>query len=412
MKNTYHLHLLSFRILLGLVVSYWLYSCNPSPANPAPLGAPIASKPVLDSAFLSLADRYYQKVDSAVMNDRIPGLAIALVKEGQLQSVRVWGYSDLNTHRRMDSSAVFRLASVSKGFAPVLTGVLVEKGILHWDDPIIRYLPDFKLKTPEATQGLTIRQVLSHTSGLPRHSFSNLLDQDVPYPEIRAKLASVKITHPPGTYYNYQNVVYSLIADVIEAATGESYADLLQRYIFQPAGMNHSSCGYEHMLKHPHIAYPHNPTGSGYVRTELLPRFYDVPPAAGVNASVADMGRWMLVLMGEHPEIIADSTLQEIFSPQIDVCTCEKNFGAWRAHLAATAYGLGWRIMDYHQDTLAYHGGYVNSYRAEIGMDRRRGIGIVVLENSNSNFIGTSIPLFFDFLAQSTQGPDAESQRQ
>jgi beta-lactamase class C len=356
------------------------------------------SKTQVDSAFQYMVHDFLLEIDSMFEKNKVPGLAISIVRDGEIIENRVWGYSDLNTKRKLDTLSVFRLASVSKGFAPFIVGKLVDRGFITWDDPVKKFMPEFQLSNAEATENLTIRHLLSHTTGLPRHTFSNLLDQEQDINMIIHKLKEVPVKHTPGTYYDYQNVTYGLLANIVENITNKSYSQLLEEWIFLPAGMHTSSGTYGGIMKSADIAFPHTKNRKGYVRSTLSPRYYSVGPAAGVNASITDMGKWMKTLQTRSTLMVSDSTLHEIFKPQIRMCTCESNFFAWEGKLQSASYGFGWRILEFNHSKIYYHGGNVNQYRSEIALDPERKIGITILQNAPGGFISKVIPLFWQRL--------------
>ncbi|MCB0630682.1 MAG: beta-lactamase family protein [Lewinella sp.] len=330
-----------------------------------------------------------------MQNQRLPGVAVAIVYEGQPVMVTGFGQTDLDHPFLVNDKTVFRIASLSKGFAAVLVGVLVDEGILSWDDPVIKYLPDFKLQDPDATRHLTIRHLLSHTTGLPRHAYSNLLNQSVPYRDIIPMLKNVPLAHAPGSSYNYQNVAYSLIADVVEHATGLSYDSLLVDRLFRPLDMQTASVGYQNMVKMSHAAYPHSPDSNGYHRLEFQDKWYDVSPAAGVNASAEDMAKWLQLMMGHHPEVLSAASLQEITRSQIEVSPRENVMRSWRP-LESCGYAMGWRTAEKWEKKFVFHGGFVNGYRAEIGFCPEEKLGIAVLSNGANSIMKDILPNFFD----------------
>ncbi|HMO40329.1 MAG TPA: serine hydrolase domain-containing protein [Saprospiraceae bacterium] len=350
-------------------------------------------QPTIDPALLDLAKRYEAWVHRAIAAEKVPGAAIAIIKDSTIVLLKGFGVKKAGTTDSVGLHTVFRLASLSKGFAPVLAAQFVEDGCLHWDDKIASYIPYLNLRNKQHTENISLRHVLSHTTGLPRHTFSNLLNSGQFYEEIFPRLKEVKITHPLGVYYAYQNVTYSFVGDVVHTATGKSYARLLGERIFTPAGMDDASATYDGMLSSPDVAQPHNILRDGsHQPIEISPNYYEVIPAAGVNASISDMVCWMQVLMGNRPDIISQQRLQEIFTPQVEVNL--KEMRKWPG-LQRAWYALGWRILDFEDKMLVYHGGFVNGYRTEIAFDPRDKIGIVVLSNGISHFIGNSVMQFF-----------------
>lgn len=348
-----------------------------------------------DPALAPLLAEFERFVRQRLQEENIPGAAIAVVKDSNLIYLNTFGLKEKMSYDSIDFHTSFRLASVSKGFAPVLTGVLVEEGVLDWDDRVVDYLPDFRLHSRSQTDVLTLRHVLSHTTGLPRHTYSNLLDDGVPYSEIIERLPKVQLAHRVGAYYNYQNVAYSLIGDVIEAATGKSYQALLEEKIFQPLNMKDASTSYEAMVEGGNFALPHRRRRGDYTTTDLSRTYYDASPAAGVNASITDLSKWMRFLLGHQPDLLSKQTLAEIFRPHIGIPLNDKALGSWRSSIDEAHYALGWRVLESGADKLVYHGGYVNSFRAEIALHPTDQLGIAVLTNAPSRFISDCLPTFF-----------------
>jgi beta-lactamase class C len=357
----------------------------PVSAFPIPITAPALQH--------SLED-FIGEVRQAMAIESIPGMALAVVYDGQDVLHTGYGITDLDNPFLVNERTVFRLASLSKGFAPVLVGMLVDEGVLNWDDPIVKYLPDFKLLDSRATAELTIRHLLSHTTGLSRHAYSNLLNMEVPYSEIVPRLSTLKVYHRPGTMYNYQNVAYSLISDVLEKASGIPYDSLLNSRIFEPLEMNTASVGYDKMLATPRAAQPHAPDASGYHRLEFRNKWYDVAPAAGVNASAGDLSKWLRLMMGYHPDLLSPQSLAEITRKQIDVSPREGVMRSW-SPMEDSGYGLGWRTVTKDGHEIVFHGGFVNGYRAEIGFCPEAKIGIAMVSNGSNHFLRDALPRFF-----------------
>ena len=365
---------------------------------PAPAIDTIPASPLSPQEQASL-DKFESWLDTSFAAYGPPGLAIAVVKGEEVVLEKTLGVLDVETQSAVRPNSVFRLASVSKGFAPVLTGILVQEGCLNWDDLVSSYLPEFALKDPTATRQLSLRHVLSHTTGLPRHTYSNLLNMSVPYQEIVPMLKEVDIAHPVGTWYNYQNVAYSLIGDVIEKATGLSYGEALAERIFRVLGMRDASTSYGAIADCRNTAMPHGPDANGYHRIALRDKFYTVGPAAGVNASLEDMEEWLRLLMGYRGDVIDSTYLQTLFQPHADVAPIEGVMRAWRP-MDVSAYGLGWRLVEKEQKHYVFHGGFVNGYRSEIGFCQEQGLGIVLLSNGSSPFVGDALPYFFSLQRQ------------
>ncbi|HEY0655268.1 MAG TPA: serine hydrolase domain-containing protein [Chryseosolibacter sp.] len=345
---------------------------------------------------------YFEKLLTAYENDirelhastKTPGYAIVVVHDTTVIYQKGFGLRQVDREDSVDVHTVFRLASVSKCFAPILTGLLVEDGILSWDDPIVKYVPDFKLISEENTKLLTIRHVLSHTTGLPYHTYTNMVEEGLDLKTMLGLLKDVKLIGKPGEVYSYQNVAYSLIAEVIQAATGKSYEQLMAERIFIPLGMNDASMSYDAILMNSNVARPHLLWRKGWRVTSINDTYYNVPPAGGINASISDMAEILKVLLGSKTDFIQTSTLEEIYKPAVKAQSKNRNFRKWISR-SDSYYALGWRVLNFEKDTLLYHGGYVNGYRSELAINRRDKIGICVLSNGPGNLIDNSVPYFF-----------------
>ncbi|MBN2213410.1 MAG: beta-lactamase family protein [Bacteroidales bacterium] len=346
--------------------------------------------------YSKLISDYDTFIRNSTEAEHLPGLALVIVKDNQILFIKGYGVREYGGNDSIDLNTVFRLGSVSKGFASVLTGILVNDKKLSWNDHIIKYLPDFTLKNPDYTKQLTIRHILSHTSGLPMHTYTNMLDYDVPYDQIKPLISLVDPVGPPGKEYSYQNVIYSLIGDVVYSATDQDYQKLIYNKIFIPLNMQRASIDFESISKDSNVAFPHLYAGQNLWRSQKLNgRYYTVAPASGVNASISDMARWLIALLGNYPEFIPDNALEEVFSPQISTPVKRKFRHSWK-DLGNLYYGLGWRIFETCGKKIIYHGGYVRGYRAEIALDLEEKVGIAVLFNCNCKLANKCIPEFWE----------------
>lgn len=381
--------------LLGLSI-YFLINQQPlTSVHTAEVIPSIQPKMEIPAELKLFANTYKKAIKAQFEEEQIPALAVCVMKDSLLLLKETWGVLDRDSLREANNQSIFRIASLSKGFAPILTGMLVEQGVLSWDDRVKQALPNFQLSDSAATQDLNLKHLLSHTTGLPRHTFSNLLNMEVPYEDILKQLPEVEVAHPVGTYYNYQNVAYCLIGDVIEAKTGETYDVQLNQLIFQKLGMTNASTGYESFINTKNSTRPHKRIAAGFVRKELENTFYDVIPAAGINASINDMEQWLYLLLGNRPDLIQSATLDTIFEPRIRISTRERHFRAWKP-LDRADYAMGWRVLQRDGHTIVWHSGYVNGFRAEMAFERESGYGIILLSNATNQLVRNALPQFFD----------------
>ena len=331
---------------------------------------------------------------------RAPGAAVAIVKDDKIVFIKGYGLREVGKSDKIDAHTVFRLASVSKGFSAELAALLVRDRTLSWDDPLIKYVPDFSLRSPAQTEAVTLRHVLSHSVGLPAHTYDNLLEANVPYPTILTRLRDVYPTCQVGKCYGYQNVAYSLIGEVVTVATGKDFGVAMAERLFKPLAMSDASVGLDGIMSAANRTAPHVRVKRGWAPVKFKPSYYTVAPAAGVNASITDMAQWLRAQLGGMPQVLPKDVLAMVNTPFVR--TPEEARGApWRnARLRDAHYGLGWRIFNYAGHKLVYHAGGVQGYRSEMAYLPDKRIGIVLLSNSDARFSGSVIPTFLDSYLQ------------
>ena len=339
-----------------------------------------------------LAD-YSDFVKRKVFDGRAPvGMAIGIVKNGNVLLEEGFGYRNYKSKEPVVSNTVFRIASLSKGFAAGLAATLVRDNEIEWSAKVKDFIPDLKLASEEHLDKLELQHILSQTSGMPRHTFGNLIESDMPLEQMMSRLHKVKSIADPGEVLSYQNVVYSLVDPMFKNLTGLDYEELMKQRIYDPLEMENASTDFATIANHSNFALPHRRNKS---LMKLDSAYYSVLPAAGVNASIADMNQWLLGMLGHRPEVFADDLLFQITSKRVILPKNNPWSRSWKG-IRSVGYGLGWRIVDYKGLELVYHGGFVNGYRAEIAFCPKEDIGIVLLANSKSSMMHRSIPNFFD----------------
>lgn len=322
-----------------------------------------------------------------------PGASVAIVYDTSVILLKGYGVRQINTTDSVNIRTVYRLASVSKPFASFLAGILIEDGAIKLDEPVTSYWPSFKLKSQESVNQISIRHVLSHTIGLPYHTFTNLIEEAAPRDSLLSYLREINLATKPGEVYSYQNVGYSIIGKVITQATARSYEDELHEKVFKPLGMADASTDYITLLANKNSAQPHLFKRGKLTATRINNTYYNVSPAGGINASIEDMAKWLSALLGNKPRVITKQTLDTLFAPSILANSKNRNFNKWKP-IKKAHYGLGWRVLQFASDTVIYHGGYVEGYRSEVALLPKEKIAFCVLANAPGELIDTSIPVF------------------
>ncbi|PXX29902.1 serine hydrolase [Arenibacter sp. ARW7G5Y1] len=337
---------------------------------------------------------YFYKAISA---GDIVGAGVSIVKDDSILISDGYGKRNINRDEGVDGGTIFRLGSLSKGFAGVLAAELKDEGKLHWEDRVSDFIPEFKFGDKDNTNKITLANILSHTSGTPYHSYTNLVEAGLPLQDIAQRFKDITPISEPGSMYSYQNAMFALCGEMIHKATGQDISEVLTNTFFNPLGMCSTTMDYETLTHTENVAMPHSKRRNSWKTLPLSNNYYNAIAAGGISASSVDMAKWMRFLLGHNPELMSKSALAETFSPFIEIKGGSKYYQHWPGH-KASYYGYGWRIHKFHEKdsdqekTIWHHGGSVNNYRNEIAIYPEADLGICVLLSNNSRIAKTVIP--------------------
>jgi len=317
----------------------------------------------------------------------IPGAALALIKDDRIVLEKEYGYRDLTARVPVTAATLFNVGSISKSFTALGIAQLVGRHQIDLDAPVIRYLPEFRLSDLQATQTVTLRQLLSHTSGLPA---DERWPRHVPPTRegIVAEFATMPITASPETRFQYCSRCIVLAAYVLERITGQSWEDYTRTHIFAPLGMTTASFGPRGLEQAADHAQPyHHDTVLGEVTVPWgrLQYLDPLAPAGGIDADVDDMARYALLQLGDGTifghRLVTAEMLAELHRPEIAV-------GAdWTpaARAENLHYGLGWFTADVRGLHLVRHNGANPGFRASIVLVPSFKAAVVILTNGESD---------------------------
>ena len=328
-----------------------------------------------------------------------PGAAAVLVLDGKVVRVRTWGARSAEARdQAINDRTLFRVASISKTFAGTAGAMLVREAEIDWKTPIARELEGLRFKKTDWGEQINLQHVLSQSTGLMPHAYTNLIEDNQSFERIVGKLHNVDFICAPGECYSYQNVVFSLVGEVVEKATGMPYPQYVEDRIFGPLGMTRASIGYRKYVDDANHARPHVWTGESWAPTRITLEYYRVPPAAGVNASISDMRRWLQAQLGDAPDVLSPSLLAEV-QAGIQRTSRQQSHYPRNRRLGEVHYGLGWRVFDYGGvEDFVHHGGYVRGMRSEMVFNRNLDAGLVFLTNSEPRKMGRIVFEFADML--------------
>jgi beta-lactamase class C len=351
-----------------------------------------------------LAEQFAFFFNSQITEANVTGAAFAVATAEGIVRVGTSGHTDTSRKHAINENTTFRVASVSKTFAAGLTGVLVSEGVFGWEDRVIAYVPEFQINGDSAK--VRIHHLLGQSTGLVPHAYDNLIEDGVSLKQIQRLYSNLSYICPPGECYSYQNSIFSLIEPVIEKTTSRSYRELMIEKIFEPLDMRTASVGYESFIKDPNHARPHVKSSGRWKTVSVKPNYYRVAPAAGVNASVLDMGKWLTAQLGGNPAVIDPGVMKTLTRPRVKTIRDTRRL-YWRDLLTDAHYGLGWRIYQLGEHEIAYHSGWVSGYRADIAWSEDYNIGIVVLMNVEGNSISELTTTFWQMAFDSLESTHA-----
>jgi CubicO group peptidase (beta-lactamase class C family) len=318
----------------------------------------------------------------AVQDWRIPGLAIAIVKDDSVVFIKGYGVRELGKPGAVDAGTRFAIGSTTKAMTAVALGMLVDEKKVRWDEPVITYLPGFRVGDPYVTRELTVRDLLTHRGGLG-NADQLWASADYPAEEITRRVATLTPAYSLRSRFIYQNVMYAVAGDVIAAASGMPWAQFLRTRIFEPLGMRATEATLAALDGQSNIATPHAEIADT-IRPITNRPVDAVGPAGSVWSSVGDMAKWARFILDSGrvngKRLLSEGTFRELLSPQV-VAPREmySTMPLVRPHFFT--YGLGWFLHDYQGQAVAMHTGSIDGMSALIGLIPDRRLGVYVLAN-------------------------------
>lgn len=322
-------------------------------------------------------------VAAAAQEWQVPGLAIAVVKDGQTVFAKGYGTTALADGTPVDEHTLFSIGSTTKAMTAAAVGLLVDEGKVGWDDPVQQHLPGFRLADDELSRRLRVRDLLTHNAGVPN---TDVLwyEQTRSTDEILGQMRLVEPVAPPYTTFIYQNVMYAAAGRLTEVVAGQSWADFIDQRLFTPLGMERSVALLERTTRRDNVAAPHHVVDGEVVQIENA-SVDSVAAAGSVWSSVAEMAQWAQFLLrgcrtASGEALLEEATCAELFEPQTLID--REMYPAMRLYEHKWfTYGLGWFQTDYNGRGLDFHSGSIDGLIALHGLVRDEGLGVIVLAN-------------------------------
>jgi CubicO group peptidase (beta-lactamase class C family) len=324
-------------------------------------------------------------VKQALAAWEVPGLAIAVVKNGKVILAQGYGFRDVDKKLPVTPKTLFAIGSCTKAVTTFLMGTLVDEGKLDWDKPVQTYLSEFRLHDRVASELITPRDLVTHRSGLPRHDLV-WYNAGLTRKQIVDRLPYLEPSETFRNKFQYNNLMYMTAGYLVERLTGQSWEDAVRARIFAPLGMTCSNFSVKDSQKAPDFATPYDERDDKVV---AIP-FRDIStigPAGSINSNVADMARWLIVQTHkgkiDGKQVLSAAVLADIQTPHMTTGVPQE-----RKEIMPAGYALGWDADDYRGHQRVHHGGAIDGFVASTTLFPRDDMGIVVLANLG----GTGLP--------------------
>ena len=321
-------------------------------------------------------------VQQAVQAWRVPGLAVAVVKDGHVLLAKGYGVRELGRPEPVDAQTLFACASTTKAMTAACMGMLVDEGKVKWDDPVVKHLPDFQLYDPYMTREITVRDLFTHNTGVGNADF--LWDiMDVPSEEVLRKMRLVKPSYSLRSSFIYQNIFYLAAGAVIEKVSGQPWGTFMRERIFKPLQMTRS-VPFRAEATDPNQTAPHYNI-EGTITVIAHSNADEIGPAGSVWSSIEDMSKWMRCMLDSSKytggRLLSTRTWTELFKPHVLVPPQQFYPTQQLTKPNWTTYGLGWFQHDYRGKKVNFHTGSLAGAIAIHGQLPEARLGIYVFGN-------------------------------
>ena len=323
---------------------------------------------------------------------RTPGASIAVVKDGRVLFAKGYGVRTLGDTARVDAHTLFQIASNTKAFTTAALAILADDGKLSWDDAVTTLLPGFQLYDPYVTREFTLRDLVTHRSGLGLGAGDLLwFHSNYNRGEIAYRIRFAKPASSFRSAYAYDNVLYIVAGEIFPAVAAQSWDDFVKNRIFTPLGMTESGTTTAFFTSSRNAATPHA-VEDGELQVVPIDSVDNISPAGGIASNVTDLARWLICRLdsGRYAgggRLFSERQAREMWSGQtiLSIPDPPPPLAALRPNFAE--YALGWRLRDYQGRKIVSHTGGLAGMSSQITLVPAEKLGIVILTNSESDLM-------------------------
>lgn len=349
----------------------------------------LQAQPLSNSSIDSLVERSMKAFD-------VPGIAVGVIKDGKVIYAKGHGVRSLNTMQKTDENTLFGIASNTKAFTAAALGILADEGKIKWDDKVTDYIPEFKLYSPYVTEEFTIRDLLTHRSGLGLGAGDLMFfpdSSDFTLKDVIYNLRFLKQMSGFRTKYDYDNNLYIVAGEVVSRVSGKSWDEFVEERILQPLGMTKTATSFDRLKDKTNVIDGHASV-DGKVQVIARSNLKVGHSAGGINSNITDLCKWIQLLLAHGrygseagKQLFSESTAKELWSPQTIIQV--NNAGTYNTHFSA--YGLGFFLSDVNGYKQVTHTGGLEGMVTQITMIPELNLGIIVLTNQQEGGAFVSI---------------------
>ena len=329
-----------------------------------------------------------QLIERAMEAFEIPGMAVSVVYDGEVYYSKGHGLAEVSKSTRVDDKTLFQIASVSKAFTAAALAILVDDGKLDWEDPVIDYLPEFRMYDPWVTREFTIRDLLTHRSGLPLGAGDLLMfpEAETSREEIIRAMRFLKPSTSFRSEYAYDNLMYIIAGEVVGSASGMLFEEFLEERLLFPLGMTDCAATLGRTAKKATRATPHVEV-DGKLQTTLSLESDVGAAAGGINCSARSMALWASFVLdkgknADGDEIVSAAQVEQLLNPVTVLPT--RGYMAEHAGSFLSAYALGWNVSTFYGQPYYSHGGGLWGMTTLLAILPRQGLAVFVSNNKLS----------------------------
>jgi CubicO group peptidase (beta-lactamase class C family) len=343
---------------------------------------------------LDLEDTLAQLVERERERFGVPGCAVVVIHAGEVVLRKGFGTRDIDEQLPVETSTLFPIGSSTKTFTAAVCALAMEAGLIGWDEPIAAYLPGFALKDPVATQQLTLRDMLAHRSGLPRHDllWYAASDGTLTRDDLVQALRHLEPSYGFRERWQYNNLLYTTAGELAARLFGCSYEEAVRKHVLAPLGMDRTNFSVDELHSDDDAARPYVVAPNGLEPVEVPYANLDlIGPAGNINSSVDDLTGWLLELIGRTPagrEPVLSSTVLELLRTPVIPLSEVSPLTIGRS----VGYAAGMAVDEYQGYRVFHHGGNIDGFSSQVSTIPETGSGVVVLSNRSSSGLRDALP--------------------